>query len=116
MCIASVGQNGTNPWFWTLSSTQMTDTAAAAGIAAINSVGNLGSFIGPHVVGWIKDTTQSFDGVGGARAARPMDWRCAPPQIGLSRISQLDQRTALPNQMSALGGSGRAAPKEEVRV
>ena len=89
MCIASVGQNGTNPWFWTLSSTQMTDTAAAAGIAAINSVGNLGSFIGPHVVGWIKDTTQSFDGVGGARAARPMDWRCAPPQIGLLASTDL---------------------------
>jgi cyanate permease len=77
MCIASVGQNGTNPWFWTLSSTQMTDTAAAAGIAAINSVGNLGSFMGPHVVGWIKDTTQSFDGVGDTRAARPLGLRSA---------------------------------------
>ena len=34
----------------------------------------------------------------------------------LSRIAQLDQRTALAGPMSALGGSGRAAPKEEVRV
>ena len=34
----------------------------------------------------------------------------------LSRIAQLDQRTAPPGPMSALGGSGRAAPKEEVRV
>ena len=33
----------------------------------------------------------------------------------LSRIAPLDQRTA-PGPMSALGGSGRAAPKEEVRV
>jgi ACS family tartrate transporter-like MFS transporter len=39
----------------------MTDTAAAASIAAINSVGNLGGFVGPYVVGWIKDTTQSFE-------------------------------------------------------
>jgi hypothetical protein len=31
-------------------------------------------------------------------------------------LSQLDQRTAPPGPMSALGGSGRAAPKEEVRV
>ena len=37
-------------------------------------------------------------------------------QAQLSRIAQLDQRTALPDHMSALGGSGRAAPKEEVRV
>ncbi len=34
----------------------------------------------------------------------------------LSRIAPLDQRTAPPGPMSALGGSGRAAPKEEVRV
>jgi hypothetical protein len=73
MCIASVGQNGTNPWFWTLPSTHMTDTAAAASIPAINTVGNLGSFMGPHVVGWIKDTTQSLDGVGDTCEARPMD-------------------------------------------
>jgi ACS family tartrate transporter-like MFS transporter len=39
----------------------MTGSAAAASIAAINSVGNLGGFIGPYVVGWIKDTTQSFE-------------------------------------------------------
>ena len=37
-------------------------------------------------------------------------------QAQLSRIAQLDQRTAPPGAMSALGGSGRAAPKEEVRV
>ena len=37
-------------------------------------------------------------------------------QAWLSRIAQLDQRTAPPGPMSALGGSGRAAPKEEVRV
>jgi len=30
---------------------------------------------------------------------------------GLSRIAQLDQRTALPDPMSALGGSERAAPQ-----
>ena len=37
------------------------------------------------------------------------------PAKALSRIAQLDQRTA-PAGMSAAGGSGRAAPKEEVRV
>ena len=61
MCVASVGQNGTKPCFWPLPSTLMTGSAAAASIAAINSVGNLGGFVGPYVVGWIKDATQSFE-------------------------------------------------------
>jgi MFS transporter, ACS family, tartrate transporter len=61
ICIASVGQNGSKPCFWPIPSTLMTGSAAAAGIAAINSIGNLGGFVGPYFVGWIKDTTQSFE-------------------------------------------------------
>ena len=34
----------------------------AAGIATINSIRNLGGFVGPSVVGWIKDATGSFLG------------------------------------------------------
>jgi ACS family tartrate transporter-like MFS transporter len=37
-------------------------SGAAAGIALINSVGNLGGVIGPVAVGWLKDTTHSFAG------------------------------------------------------
>jgi ACS family tartrate transporter-like MFS transporter len=37
-------------------------SGAAAGIALINSVGNLGGVIGPIAVGWLRDTTQSFAG------------------------------------------------------
>ena len=36
--------------------------AAAAGIATINSIGNLGGFVGPWAIGWIKDPTGSFLG------------------------------------------------------
>ena len=39
----------------------LTGAAAAAGIALINSIGNLGGYIGPFIVGWIKDSTQSFE-------------------------------------------------------
>ena len=35
---------------------------AAAGIAVINSIGNLAGFAGPYAMGWIKDTTGSFTG------------------------------------------------------
>jgi ACS family tartrate transporter-like MFS transporter len=40
----------------------LSGSAAAAGIATINSIGNLGGFAGPAIIGWIKDTTGSFLG------------------------------------------------------
>ena len=40
--------------FWALPTSILGGTAAAAGIAFINSVGNLGGFLGPFLVGWIK--------------------------------------------------------------
>ena len=36
--------------------------AAAAGIATINAIGNLGGFVGPAMIGWIKGWTGSFLG------------------------------------------------------
>jgi ACS family tartrate transporter-like MFS transporter len=45
--------------FWALSTSFLTGTAAAGGIALINSVGNLGGFFGPSLVGIIKDATKS---------------------------------------------------------
>ncbi len=46
--------------FWTLPSSFLVGAAAAGGIAFINSVGNLGGFVGPFIMGWLKDTTHSF--------------------------------------------------------
>jgi ACS family tartrate transporter-like MFS transporter len=40
----------------------LSGSAAAAGIATINSIGNLGGFAGPAIIGWIKDATGSFVG------------------------------------------------------
>jgi hypothetical protein len=42
--------------FWPLASNFLSGTAAAA-IAAINSLDNLGGLIGPNLVGWLKDST-----------------------------------------------------------
>jgi ACS family tartrate transporter-like MFS transporter len=39
----------------------LTGAAAAAGMALINSIGNLGGYFGPMIVGWIKDSTKSFE-------------------------------------------------------
>jgi ACS family tartrate transporter-like MFS transporter len=45
--------------FWSLPSKFLTGFAAASGIALINSVGNLGGFVGPYVIGIARDKTGS---------------------------------------------------------
>ena len=61
MSFAAVGLYGSKPSFWPLPSAFLTGAAAAGGIALVNSIGNLGGFVGPYVVGWIKDATGSFE-------------------------------------------------------
>jgi MFS transporter, ACS family, tartrate transporter len=61
MSFAAVGIYGSKPSFWPLPSAFLTGAAAAGGIALVNSIGNLGGFVGPYVVGWIKDATGSFE-------------------------------------------------------
>ena len=43
------------PVFWTLPTAILSGTAAAAGIAWINSIGNLGGYIGPTIFGMLRD-------------------------------------------------------------
>ena len=50
------------PVIWTLPTAVLSGASAAAGIAVINSVGNLAGFVGPFAMGWIKDATGSFTG------------------------------------------------------
>ncbi len=59
LTIATFGIQATLPVFWSLPTAFLTGGAAAAGIAWINSVGNLGGFVAPFLVGWLKDMTQS---------------------------------------------------------
>src|SRR3954463_5450309 len=51
-----------HPVFWTMPAAMLSGTAAAAGIALINSIGNLGGFVGPYLVGLVQDATGSTDG------------------------------------------------------
>lgn len=48
--------------FWAMPTTLLSGTAAAAGIALINSVGNLGGFFGPYVIGLVRTFTGQFKG------------------------------------------------------
>jgi MFS transporter, ACS family, tartrate transporter len=54
--IASVGVYSYHGPFWTFPSVFLTDDARAGGIGLINSVGNLGGFLGPYVVGYLSGT------------------------------------------------------------
>jgi MFS transporter, ACS family, tartrate transporter len=53
---------GAHGVFWTMPAALLSGAAAAAGIALINSIGNLGGFAGPYLVGLMKDATGSTDG------------------------------------------------------
>ncbi|UZN51608.1 MFS transporter [Cupriavidus cauae] len=59
LTLATIGIMTTLPLFWSLPTAFLAGTGAAAGIAMINSLGNLAGFISPYAVGWLKDLTQS---------------------------------------------------------
>jgi len=60
LTVAFVGLKSTVGPFWALGTTFVGGTAAAGGIALINSVGNLGGFVGPTFVGILTDKTGSI--------------------------------------------------------
>ncbi|MGO4151954.1 MFS transporter [Cupriavidus sp. YAF13] len=57
LTIASVGILAAFPVFWSLPSAFLAGTAAAGGIALINSIGNLAGFVAPYMIGWFKTST-----------------------------------------------------------
>jgi len=59
-CLAAAGVYAYLPGFWSLPTSFLSGTAAAAAIGMINSVGNLGGYVGPHVVGYLSTLTGSF--------------------------------------------------------
>ncbi|KVD47520.1 MFS transporter [Burkholderia ubonensis] len=59
LSIAAGGVLTCAPLFWSLPTAFLAGSAAAAGIAIINSVGNLAGFASPYVIGYLKDATHS---------------------------------------------------------
>ena len=57
LCFAQIGVSAVPPMFWPLPASFLTGASAAAGIAAINSLGNLSGFAGPFAMGYLKDLT-----------------------------------------------------------
>ncbi|RVU28133.1 MFS transporter [Streptomyces antnestii] len=59
LSIAAAGVLTCAPLFWSLPTSFLGGTAAAAGLAVINSVGNLAGFVSPYMIGALKDSTGS---------------------------------------------------------
>jgi MFS transporter, ACS family, tartrate transporter len=60
LCIAAAGLWTANALFWVLPAAFLAGAPAAVGIALINMFGNIGSFCGPYVTGWLKMRTGSY--------------------------------------------------------
>ncbi|MGO9061225.1 MAG: MFS transporter [Candidatus Binataceae bacterium] len=67
IALAALSMSAAGIWgamgpFWSMPSAFLGGAGAAAGIALINSVGNLGGFVGPYLVGLVRQTSHSFSG------------------------------------------------------
>jgi nitrate/nitrite transporter NarK len=58
--VAAIGVYSAKAPFWPLPPLFLTGSAAAGGIALINSLGNLGGFAGPYILGWARQTSNGF--------------------------------------------------------
>lgn len=69
LTVAVVGLSSVRTCFYSIPATFLGREAAAGGLAFINAAGSLGGLFGPYMVGWLKDTTGSFQagliGMGG---------------------------------------------------
>jgi ACS family tartrate transporter-like MFS transporter len=62
LTLVNIGISCAKPPLWSMPTMFLSGAAAATGIATINSIGNLGGFVGPAMIGWVKDRTGSFAG------------------------------------------------------
>jgi ACS family tartrate transporter-like MFS transporter len=60
LSVAAIGIYSALSTFWALPTSFLGGTAAAGGIALINSISNLGGFFGPTIMGWLRDRTGGY--------------------------------------------------------
>lgn len=61
LVLVNMGVSSAKPPLWSMPTQFLTGAASAAGIAAINSIGNLGGFVAPTIIGWVKASTGSYE-------------------------------------------------------
>jgi ACS family tartrate transporter-like MFS transporter len=62
LLLVNTGTGSAKPPLWAMPSMFLSGSAAAAGLAAINAIGGLGSSVGPLAIGWFKSHTGSYQG------------------------------------------------------
>jgi nitrate/nitrite transporter NarK len=62
LTLSQMGQRSVISVFWAIPPIFLGGTGAAAGIALINSLGNLGGWAGPSAIGWLRDVTGGYTG------------------------------------------------------
>ena len=60
LILVSAGVSSAKPPLWSIPTQFLTGAAAATGIATINSIGNLGGFAGPFVIGWLREQSGDY--------------------------------------------------------
>jgi nitrate/nitrite transporter NarK len=60
MCLAAIGVYAPFGVWWSYPTTFLSGAAAAGAIGLINSFGNVGGFVGPYLMGFLKDLTGSY--------------------------------------------------------
>jgi MFS transporter, ACS family, tartrate transporter len=98
LTLANIGCNAPKGPLWALPCKFLSGTAAAAGIAWINCLGNLGGFIGPWLTGWIKGRWGSY--AGGLSLVAGMMALSAVLMLAFSRRVEPEQRE--PDRRAAL--------------
>jgi nitrate/nitrite transporter NarK len=61
LSITALGVLTAMPLFWTIPTSYLSSSSSAGGIAVINSIGLIGGFASPSMLGWVKTTTGSLD-------------------------------------------------------
>ncbi len=103
LSIAAAGIFAGQPVFWSLPSRFLQGAGAAAGLAAINSVGNLGGFVAQNVVPWIKDSTGS--------TIAPMFFLAACLLVAVLLVLVIGRMIPRTSRRDDLGASGAARAK-----
>ncbi|MHB8969584.1 MAG: MFS transporter [Pirellulaceae bacterium] len=62
MCMAAIGVYAPFGVWWSYPTTFLSGSAAAGAIGLINSCGNVGGFVGPYLIGFLKEVTDSYTG------------------------------------------------------
>ena len=85
LTVGMMGQGSIAAIFWSIPSALLTGIAAAGGIAMINSIGNLGGWLGPWMFGLVKDATHSDHTALLCLAVAPIVTACVVLMVGHDR-------------------------------